>query len=207
MNADKIRDALKRLSPREGEVMNHVVSGLLNKEVAAELGITERTVKQHRARVMAKLGAKSFAELITMVLTIQFNGKHEEANMQSMMSLENADALKIMADVLQTSSESFLKHLVFWHCQRQIETRGIEYFAETIHAWLFPSRAAAQRAADKFEELAEADNLESNIGGEFLYGRRRSLQMLTFDKRDPQKMAEKWPSPPEESFAVYSVST
>ena len=132
MNVDKIRDALKRLSPREGEVMNHVVSGLLNKEVAAELGITERTVKQHRACVMAKMGAKTFAELIAMVLTIQFNGKHEEANMQSMLSLENADALKIMADVLQTSPESFLEHLVFWHCQRQIEIRGIEYFAETI---------------------------------------------------------------------------
>jgi DNA-binding CsgD family transcriptional regulator len=117
MNLDKIRDALKRLSPREREVMNHVVSGLLNKEVAAELGITERTVKQDRARVMAKMGVKTFAELITVVLTIQFNGRHEEANMQSMLSLKNADALKIMADVLQTSPESFLEHLVFWHCQ------------------------------------------------------------------------------------------
>jgi DNA-binding CsgD family transcriptional regulator len=169
VNLDKIRDALKTLTPREREVMNHVVSGLLNKEVASELRITERTVKAHRRRVMAKMGAKSSAELITMVLTVQLNGKDEEANMQSTMSPENTGALRIMADVLQTTPEAFLEHLVFWHCQREIEIRGIEYLAETIHGWIFPSRAAAQSAAEKLEAVAVGANLESKVGGEFLY--------------------------------------
>ena len=58
--------------------MNGVVSGLLNKEIASELGITERTVKAHRGSAMAKMGAKSSAELIKMLLTIQLNGKEQK---------------------------------------------------------------------------------------------------------------------------------
>ena len=160
---------MKTLTPREREVMNGVVSGLLNKEIASELGITERTVKVHRGRAMAKMGAKSSAELIKMLLTIQLNGKEQKANVQSMMSPENAGALKIIADLLQTTPEAFLEHLVFWHCRREIDTRGVEYLAETIHAWVFPSRAAAQSAANKFEELTVRYNLETKPGGGFLY--------------------------------------
>jgi FixJ family two-component response regulator len=55
------------LTPREREVMVHVVAGHLNKQIAAELGIAEKTVKVHRARVMKKMGAGSVAELVTMV--------------------------------------------------------------------------------------------------------------------------------------------
>lgn len=54
------------LSRREQEVMALVVSGLLNKQVGFELGITEITVKVHRGRVMQKMQANSFAELINM---------------------------------------------------------------------------------------------------------------------------------------------
>jgi len=160
---------MKTLTPREREVMNGVVSGLLNKEIASELGITERTVKVHRGRAMAKMGAKSSAELIKMLLTIQLNGKEQKANVQSMMSPENAGALKIIADLLQTTPEAFLEHLVFWHCRREIDTRGVEYLAETIHGWVFPSRAAAQSAANNFEELTVRYNLETKPGGGFLY--------------------------------------
>ena len=160
---------MKTLTPREREVMNCVVSGLLNKEIASELGITERTVKVHRGRAMAKMGAKSSAELIKMLLTIQLNGKEQKANVQSMMSPENAGALKIIADLLQTTPEAFLEHLVFWHCRREIDTRGVEYLAETIHGWVFPSRAAAQSAANNFEELTVRYNLETKPGGGFLY--------------------------------------
>lgn len=51
------------LSPRERAVCERVARGLLNKQIADELGITERTVKEHRARAMAKLGARSAGEL------------------------------------------------------------------------------------------------------------------------------------------------
>jgi RNA polymerase sigma factor (sigma-70 family) len=61
-------DALRRnydeLTPREQEVMSLVVAGLLNKQVAAELGISEKTVKVHRARVMEKMNVESLAALV-----------------------------------------------------------------------------------------------------------------------------------------------
>ena len=160
---------MKTLTPREHEVMNCVVSSLLNKEIASELGITERTVKAHRGRAMAKMGAQSSAELIKMLLTIQLNGKEQEANVQGLMSAENADALTFIADLLQTTPEAFLEHLVFWHCPREIDTRGVEYLAQTIHAWKFPSRAVAQSTANKFEELTIRYNLETKPGVGFPY--------------------------------------
>jgi FixJ family two-component response regulator len=64
---------LKTLTPREHEVLNRVVSGLLNKEIASELGITIRTVKEHRGRVMERLEANSLAELVTMIVTVRLH--------------------------------------------------------------------------------------------------------------------------------------
>lgn len=64
-----VTDILHRyqtLTPREREVMELVVSGLLNKQVAAELGVREVTVKVHRGQVMQKMQAASFAELVRM---------------------------------------------------------------------------------------------------------------------------------------------
>ena len=55
-----------RLTPREREVMASVVTGLLNKQVAAELGASEKTIKVHRARVMQKMEAGSLADLVRM---------------------------------------------------------------------------------------------------------------------------------------------
>jgi FixJ family two-component response regulator len=51
------------LTPRENEVLSHVLQGQLNKQIAADLGIDERSVKRHRSSVMAKLDVKSVVEL------------------------------------------------------------------------------------------------------------------------------------------------
>ena len=61
------RNLLDGLTPREFEVMELVASGLLNKQVGAELGMAETTVKCHRARVMQKLGITSVAELMRVL--------------------------------------------------------------------------------------------------------------------------------------------
>lgn len=58
------RSHLDALTPREREVMTLVVRGLLNKQIAAELGISEATVKVHRGRVMEKIRVKSVADLV-----------------------------------------------------------------------------------------------------------------------------------------------
>jgi FixJ family two-component response regulator len=55
------------LTPRERQVMTHVVAGRLNKQIAAELGMAEKTVKVHRARVMKKMAVNSVAELVSVV--------------------------------------------------------------------------------------------------------------------------------------------
>jgi len=62
-DVDSIRNRIKRLSPREYEVFRWVISGHLNKQTANELGISEKTVKFHRAMVMRKMKANSVAEL------------------------------------------------------------------------------------------------------------------------------------------------
>lgn len=59
------------LTPREREVMVRVVAGSLNKQIAADLGIAEKTVKVHRARVMMKMGVASVAELVTTVFSVR----------------------------------------------------------------------------------------------------------------------------------------
>lgn len=61
-----IRRRLESLTPREREVMELVVTGMLNKQVAYELGTVEKTIKVHRSRVMDKMGAKSVAELVRL---------------------------------------------------------------------------------------------------------------------------------------------
>jgi RNA polymerase sigma factor (sigma-70 family) len=61
-----IRELLSQLTPREHEVMTYVITGLLNKQIAGELDISEETVKIHRGRVMHKLGVESVAELVRL---------------------------------------------------------------------------------------------------------------------------------------------
>lgn len=57
---------LARLTLREREVMGHVVAGRLNKQIAADLGTVEKTIKVHRSRMMAKLGLRSVTDLVRL---------------------------------------------------------------------------------------------------------------------------------------------
>jgi FixJ family two-component response regulator len=57
---------LATLTPREREVLEHVVGGQLNKQIAGDLGTVEKTIKVHRARVMKKMGAQSLAGLVRL---------------------------------------------------------------------------------------------------------------------------------------------
>jgi FixJ family two-component response regulator len=59
-----IEQRLAALTPRESEILRFLVAGLLNKQIAAELGTAEKTIKVHRGRIMRKMGARSVADLI-----------------------------------------------------------------------------------------------------------------------------------------------
>jgi FixJ family two-component response regulator len=66
-----LRDCYASLTPREREVMALVASGLLNKQVGGELGISEITVKAHRGKVMQKMKANSLADLVKMAARLR----------------------------------------------------------------------------------------------------------------------------------------
>jgi FixJ family two-component response regulator len=70
----ELRDRYASLTPRERQVMTLVVSGLLNKQVVGELGISEITVKAHRGQVMQKMKANSLADLVIIAQRLQFAG-------------------------------------------------------------------------------------------------------------------------------------
>jgi FixJ family two-component response regulator len=63
----EIRRRIDLLTPRENEILRYVIAGMLNKQIAAKLGIAEPTVKIHRGRIMEKLCAESVADLVHLV--------------------------------------------------------------------------------------------------------------------------------------------
>jgi RNA polymerase sigma factor (sigma-70 family) len=66
-----LRERFESLSPREREVVSLVVSGMLNKQIAAQIGTAENTVKVHRSRAMEKMQANSLAALVQMIQRLQ----------------------------------------------------------------------------------------------------------------------------------------
>ncbi|MDQ7075718.1 MAG: response regulator [Gammaproteobacteria bacterium] len=69
----EISERLIRLTPRESQVLEHVVAGLRNKVIAVELKVSLSTVEAHRARVMEKMEVKSLSELMRIMLSLQRN--------------------------------------------------------------------------------------------------------------------------------------
>ena len=66
-DAEDIAARLRMLTPREHEVLEHVIAGKLNKQIASDLGTVEQTIKAHRARMMEKMNVNSVAELVRLV--------------------------------------------------------------------------------------------------------------------------------------------
>ena len=63
---DRIRTLIHSLTAREFEIFRYVITGMLNKQIAIELGISEHTIKNHRLKITEKLGVKSVAEMVYM---------------------------------------------------------------------------------------------------------------------------------------------
>jgi FixJ family two-component response regulator len=61
-----VRAKIASLTPREREVLSHVVAGQLNKQIAGDLGTVEKTIKFHRSRMMQKLGVRGVADLVRL---------------------------------------------------------------------------------------------------------------------------------------------
>ena len=73
--ARSLRSRYEALSDRERQIMSLVCAGLMNKQVAAEIGLSEVTVKVHRHNLMKKLDAKSFADLMRMADALRVPGR------------------------------------------------------------------------------------------------------------------------------------
>jgi len=74
---EDVRERVERLTPREREVMVLVVRGLLNKQIAFELGTVEKTIKVHRARVMEKMQVDSLADLVRLAEKVGIPAKRQ----------------------------------------------------------------------------------------------------------------------------------
>jgi FixJ family two-component response regulator len=72
---DRIRSLIHSLTAREFEIFRYVITGMLNKQIAADLGIAEHTVKNHRLKITEKLGVKSLPELVYIADKLHITGK------------------------------------------------------------------------------------------------------------------------------------
>jgi FixJ family two-component response regulator len=74
---EEVEKRLARLTPREYEVMQLVVQGRLNKQIAGDLGLSHKTIEVHRAHVMEKMEAETLAELVRMAVAVENAGREE----------------------------------------------------------------------------------------------------------------------------------
>jgi FixJ family two-component response regulator len=73
-----LKSRISTLTPREREVLMHVVAGRLNKQIAADLGIVEKTIKLHRGRMMRKMGVRTIADLVRMAERAGIQPQHND---------------------------------------------------------------------------------------------------------------------------------
>ena len=76
----ELQSRFGKLTQRERDVLEQVMRGRLNKEIAADLGIDERSVKRHRASLMAKLEVKSVADLVQLVVDAGISDENQRSN-------------------------------------------------------------------------------------------------------------------------------
>jgi len=95
----ELRERLDRLTAREQEVFERLITGQLNKQVGADLGITERTVKAHRASILRKVAVGSVAELVRLATTLEFARQQvlERAGIASRQILASSDEVTPIA--------------------------------------------------------------------------------------------------------------
>ena len=75
LDAQALAEKVSSLSERESEVFERVAEGMMNKVIAAELGISERTVEVHRGQVMKKLGVRTLAQLVRAKIEVALNAE------------------------------------------------------------------------------------------------------------------------------------
>ena len=80
-DADRaLHERMASLTPRERELLPHLISGKLNKQIAADLGVVEKTVKVHRAHVMQKLGVRRLADLVRLAARLSIEPSDSPRN-------------------------------------------------------------------------------------------------------------------------------
>ena len=82
-----LHSRFRSLTPREREIMMHVTAGLMNKQIAAEIGLSEITVKIHRGNVMKKMEARSLADLVRMAEALHISRPSDNATNLRMIYL------------------------------------------------------------------------------------------------------------------------
>ena len=88
---DALRELLATLTPRERQVFERVVQGKINKQIAVQLGATERTIKAHRHRVMEKMKVQSLAELVSIAERLGIVGGNIREELDSITSIAAAN--------------------------------------------------------------------------------------------------------------------